>query len=72
MLKGQHQVHGGFDGKLNWFYFDEVTGGVYYGWKYIDYQDKTCYYGPDGAMYKGWCVVGNRRYYFDETTGAQH
>ena len=66
----------------HWYYFDDETGAIQYGWKYLEAGDKWVHY--DAVM--GWMDYGEHYlpcgnnpgdaehwYYFDdETGGAQH
>ena len=63
----------------HWYYLDDATGAITYGWKWVDAGSKWVYYQP-GA---GWMTYGesfnpcgnqagdaSHWYYFDDATGA--
>ena len=70
------------DGSIDerhWYYLDDATGAITYGWKWVDAGSKWVYYQP-GA---GWMTYGesfnpcgnqagdaSHWYYFDDATGA--
>ena len=55
----------------HWYYFDEATGAVQYGWKYIESEDKTVYYDDVmGWMLYGWHDIDDSFCYFDMGSGA--
>lgn len=63
----------------HWYYFDDYTGAVCYGWRYLPAGDKWVYYEQGtGRMLKGeHCLPGSNAasaalgwYYFDPVTGA--
>lgn len=55
-----------------WYYFDDATGAVTYGWKELPSNGgKRVYYLPVvGYMAYGWLTEGNVTMHLDETTGA--
>ncbi|WP_025087147.1 KxYKxGKxW signal peptide domain-containing protein [Ligilactobacillus apodemi] len=65
VLTGQQKLNN------NWYYFDENTGVMVRGFKYIADQNKTVYYADNGQMQYGWQDINGRRYFFDRVTGAE-
>ncbi|MDC7952584.1 L,D-transpeptidase family protein [Liquorilactobacillus mali] len=63
-LRGQKYING------SWYYFDDSTGNVVTGWKYIAAQKKTVYYAANGKMLYGQQHIGGKWYYLNDTTGA--
>ncbi|MFT8825969.1 hypothetical protein [Liquorilactobacillus mali] len=63
-LRGQKYING------SWYYFDDSTGNVVTGWKYIAAQKKTVYYATDGKMLYGQQHINGSWYYFDDNTGG--
>lgn len=56
---------------FHWYYFDEETGAVQYGWKELPAQNKTVYYDEVmGWMLYGWQTIDGSFCHFDSTTGA--
>ncbi len=58
-----------------WYHFDEVTGKMTHGWKYLSAGRKWVYYDPaTGIMHHGEAKVtgsgGNGWCYFNDVTGA--
>ena len=57
----------------SWYYFDDVTGAVTYGWKYIASGSKLVWYGPvngDGKMRYGWQFIDGSKRFFNTESGA--
>lgn len=81
MLTGEANLRGDdpLDENYHWYYFDDVTGAMTYGWKWIESGSKWVYYKPGS----GWMTHGESCnpsgnndsdasywYYFDDFTGA--
>ena len=57
------------DGEKFWYYLNDATGGVTYGWKELD--EKTVYYDLDsGHMVYGDITIDGVTYRFDSGSGA--
>ena len=71
MLYGQQRLHANSsDQDRHWYYFDEETGAVQYGFKWIRPQHKVVYYDLIyGWMLYGWHSINNYAYCFDATDG---
>lgn len=53
------------------YYFDEETGNMVHGWKYLEDQDITVWYGQlSGHMMFGEQYIEDHYYYLDDETGA--
>ncbi len=66
MVKGEDCRYGG------WYYFDEVTGEMAKGFRYVESNGGkwVCYDRVTGQMLHGQAVDQGNWYYFDEYTGA--
>ena len=71
MLYGQQRLHANSsDQDRHWYYFDEETGAVQYGFKWIRPRHKVVYYDLIyGWMLYGWHSINNYAYCFDATDG---
>lgn len=63
--RGQKLING------HWYYFNDRTGNVVTGFKYIASQHKTVYYNTRGQMIHGQQSINGHRYYFDDKSGAE-
>lgn len=55
----------------SWYLFDENSGEMLTGFRYIRPERKTVYYSASsGKMLKGEQTIGSYRYYFEPETGA--
>lgn len=79
MTKGQsYNTSNNNGGAAHWYYFNEVTGAVSYGWNYLSGDNKWAYYDDVnawmlyGEQYKPSSAKDTQRhwYYFDDNTGA--
>ena len=64
MQYGQKFING------HWYYFDEVTGAMLTGFKYIPSQKKNVYYNSQGQMLYGSQKINGNWYLFDSFDGA--
>ena len=62
--RGQKRING------HWYYFDNRTGNVVTGFKYIASQHKMVYYNSNGWMVYNTQRINNVTYTFDKTSGA--
>ena len=66
LLKGDQFLNGG------WYYFDETTGAMHKGFRWIYSENRWVYYSEYGQLYYGWAYMDGSYFYFEYPSGTMY